>query len=124
MNVKEQTKETRSKMDECIFCKIVKKEISAEIQYEDDEVLAFSDIRPKAPTHILIIPKKHIDSVATLGTEDCHLVLKLVLTAKKLAEKKGIAQTGYRLQFNVGREGGQVVPHLHLHLLGGKHLGE
>jgi histidine triad (HIT) family protein len=109
-------------MNDCIFCKIAQKEIAAEIQFEDNEVIAFNDINPKAPIHILIIPKKHIPSVAELPENDGELALKLLLTAKKLAEEKGIAESGYRLQINVGREGGQIVPHLHLHLMGGKHL--
>jgi len=111
-------------MEKCLFCSIAAHEIPAEIQFENGEVVAFLDIRPKAPVHILIIPKKHIRSVADLTDEDCHLVLKLILTAKKLAEEKGIAEKGYRLVFNVGREGGQIVPHLHLHLLGGRNLAD
>ncbi len=102
---------------ECIFCKIAKKEISSEMIYEDDDVFVFSDIHPKAPVHLLLIPKVHIQSVAHL--EDGHGVLigKLLLAAKMMAAKKGLA--GYKLIINVGREGGQVVDHLHLHLLGG-----
>jgi histidine triad (HIT) family protein len=110
-------------MKDCIFCKIGRGE-SGELIYENKDVAAFNDINPKAPVHILIIPKKHITSLAELPENDGRICMELVMAAKKLAEEKGIAQSGYRLQINVGREGGQVVPHLHLHLIGGKHLGE
>ena len=109
-------------MEQDIFCKIISKAIPTDFIYENDEVVAFKDINPKAPVHILIVPKKHIESVADLKEEDAHLVLKLILTAKKLAEEQGIAEAGYRLQFNVRRGGGQLVDHIHLHLLGGKQM--
>lgn len=102
---------------DCIFCKIAKKEIASEMLYEDDDVYVFNDIHPKAPVHLLIIPKTHIQSVAHLEEGHGALVGKLVLTAKAMALEKGLA--GYKLIVNVGREGGQVVDHLHLHLLGG-----
>lgn len=108
--------------NQCIFCKIIKKEIPSEIVYEDDEVVAFEDIEPVAPVHLLIIPKKHIISVNHLDPEDCGLIGKLFLTSKKMAQKKGIAESGYRLVFNIGRDSGQTVDHLHLHLIGGKKL--
>lgn len=110
-------------MDNCIFCAIAAKESPAELEYEDDEIVAFEDIDPKAPVHILIVPKKHLSSVATLAEDDALLVGKMVLVAKKLAEDKNIAEDGYRLVFNAGRHSGQVVDHIHLHLLGGKILG-
>ena len=107
---------------ECIFCKIVKKEIPSEICYEDEKILAFKDIAPKAPVHLLIIPKKHILSVDHLGKRDRELIGELFLVAKKLARKFKVDKTGYRLIFNVGKDAGQVIHHLHLHLLGGKKL--
>lgn len=111
-------------MQECIFCDIAnRKENADDFEYEDDTVAAFSDISPKAPIHILIVPKKHIQSVAQLAEEDENLIGRLILAAKKVAEKRGINEDGYRLVFNVGKHSGQVVDHLHLHLLGGKELG-
>jgi len=104
---------------ECLFCEIIKKELPAEIVYEDKKFLAFRDIRPKAPTHLLIIPKKHIISVNHLKSEDKELVGELVLTAQKIAREQGVAKTGYKLVFNVGKGGGQEIEHLHLHLLAG-----
>lgn len=106
---------------DCIFCKIIKKEISSSVVYEDDKVLAFHDISPQAPVHILVIPKKHIASVASL--EDMAVISDLFSTIKKIAEEKGIDKTGYRVVVNQGRDAGQVVPHLHFHLLGGRSLG-
>jgi histidine triad (HIT) family protein len=101
----------------CIFCKIVKKEMPADLLFESDAVLAFKDIRPSAPVHILVVPKKHIQSIAHLESNHNEIISKLIFTAKELAEKAGLK--GYKLVFNVGREGGQVIDHLHLHLLGG-----
>lgn len=111
-------------MTDCIFCSIIKKELPAKIEFEDDEVMAFWDVNPKAPVHILIVPKKHIASITDIKTEDSPLIGKMVLVAKKLAEKHNIAETGYRLCFNVGKNSGQVVEHIHLHLIGGQPLGE
>jgi histidine triad (HIT) family protein len=106
-------------MQECIFCKIVKKEVpTEEILYENEKVVAFKDINPRAPIHLLIVPKKHIDSVKTLEDSDRELVGELIMVAKKIAKEKGIE--GYKLVFNVGREGGQIIEHLHLHFLAGK----
>jgi len=101
---------------ECLFCKIINKEIASRIVYENDEVLAFHDIKPKAPVHILVISKEHIESVRSNGSE--QIVAKLVAAAKEIAKEQGI--DGYKLSFNVGREGGQEVDHLHMHLLVGK----
>jgi len=103
---------------DCIFCQIIDKEVPSDILYEDDKVIVIKDIHPKAPVHLLIIPKKHIVSVAHLGESDKTLIGDLVLTAKKIAETQGLK--GYNLVFNVGRDGGQMVDHLHLHLLSGK----
>jgi histidine triad (HIT) family protein len=106
----------------CIFCRIVAGEIPADIVYQDGDFLAFRDIMPKAPTHMLIIPKTHITSVAELTEEQQKLAGRLIIIAKNLAEKEGIAKKGYRLVINCGSEGGQVVPHLHLHLVGGRQM--
>ncbi|MCD6500910.1 histidine triad nucleotide-binding protein [bacterium] len=103
-------------MNECLFCKIVKKEQPAKIVYEDDKFVAFKDIKPKAPIHFLIVPKKHIASIESEKSEE--VAKELISVAKKIAKEKGIA--GYKLVFNVGREGGQFVDHLHLHFLAGK----
>ncbi|MDO8686769.1 MAG: histidine triad nucleotide-binding protein [Candidatus Berkelbacteria bacterium] len=111
-------------MDNCIFCAIANKQSPGNIEYEDEEVVAFWDVNPKAKVHLLIVPKKHISSVTKLeeGVDEL-LIGKMVIVAKKLAEKKGIADDGYRLIFNVGKHSGQVVDHIHLHLIGGGQLG-
>ncbi|WP_366924122.1 histidine triad nucleotide-binding protein [Metallumcola ferriviriculae] len=110
-------------MSDCLFCKIVAKEIPAEIVYEDDQVIAFKDINPVTPVHILLIPKKHISDLTAIESEDKELIGHLHLTAVKVAEKIGIAKDGFRLVNNCKEYGGQVVYHLHFHLLGGKQLG-
>lgn len=106
----------------CVFCKIVKKEIPADIIYQDEKILAFKSIEPKAPLHLLIIPKRHILSVDHLELQDKELIGELFLAAQKIAKERGVSQTGYRLIFNVGRDAGQTVDHLHLHLIGGEKL--
>lgn len=111
-------------MNNCIFCAISKHESPAEIFYEDDDVVAFQDINPKAKVHLLIVPKKHISSVTQLKPEDTLLVGKMIMAAKKLAEEKNLADDGYRLCINAGRHSGQVVDHIHLHLMGGGPMGE
>ena len=111
-------------MENCIFCQIASKESPADLEYEDSEVVAFWDVNPKAPVHILIVPVKHIPSIAVLSETDTPLIGKMVIVAKHLAEKKGISEDGYRLVFNAGHHSGQVVDHIHLHLLGGKILGD
>jgi histidine triad (HIT) family protein len=108
--------------EECIFCRIVAGEVPGDIVYQDENFLAFRDIMPKAPIHVLIIPKTHITSAAELTEEQQKLAGCLIIIAKNLAEKEGIAKKGYRLVINCGPEGGQVVPHLHLHLIGGRKL--
>ena len=110
--------------EECIFCRIVAGEVSSDIVYQDEDFLAFRDISPQAPTHLIIIPKIHITSSAELTEEQQELVGRLIMTAKNLAEKEGIAKRGYRLVINCGPEGGQLVPHLHLHLIGGRRLDD
>lgn len=109
-------------MNDCIFCKIAAKNLPSKIQYEDDDIIAFDDIHPKAPVHILIVPKRHLKSVNELREEDTELIGKAILVAQKLALDMGIAEAGYKLVFNVGRGGGQLVDHLHLHLLSGQGL--
>lgn len=111
-------------MEDNIFLKIIRKEIPADIVYENDEILAFCDIRPIAPVHILIIPKKPIESMADVEEEDAPLIGKMFLAAKRIAEDLNISEKGYKLLIRVGRDGGQEVPHLHLHLLGGAKLAE
>ncbi len=108
--------------EECIFCRIVAGELPSTIVYQDEEFLAFRDIAPKAPTHVLVIPKMHISSSAELKEGQEKLAGRLIIIAKNLAEKEGIDKKGYRLVINCGPEGGQVVPHLHLHLIGGRKL--
>ena len=109
-------------MDDCIFCKIVSGEFNSDRVFQDDQVTAFRDIHPAAPTHILIVPNKHISGISEMNPEDEALVGHLFSVAKNLAEAEGIASTGYRLIINNGADAGQVVPHLHLHLLGGHRM--
>lgn len=108
----------------CIFCKIINKEIPAEIVYEDNDILAFKDVHPIAPVHILIIPKRHIESINDLKKEDSALAGHLIITAEKIAKDFDISEKGYKLLFRVGKWGGQEVPHIHLHLIGGAELTE
>ncbi len=100
---------------ECIFCKIVNREVSADIVYEDEKIIAFKDIKPKAPVHLLIVPKKHIASVNHVEIEDKELMGDLILTAQKIA--RNMKLEGYNLQVNIGRTAGQIIDHLHIHLL-------
>ena len=111
-------------MTDCVFCNIINKTIQSQILFEGGRLIVIKDIMPKAPVHLLVIPKKHIDGVHALSPEDESLAGEMVFTAKEMADKSGVGQSGYKLVFNVGRDGGQVVPHLHLHVLGGKKLGE
>ncbi len=107
-----------------VFTKIINKEIPADVLYEDDEVLAFRDIHPLAPVHILIIPKREIPSIESLEPCDALLVGKMVLIARDVARHLNISEKGYKLLFRVGRDGGQEIPHIHLHLIGGARLHE
>ena len=112
-------------MDEnCIFCKIIKGEIPSSKVYEDDEVLAFNDINPAAPIHVLVIPKKHIASLAEMNDVDEKIISKVYKVINEIAEKQGFKDKGYRVIVNCGKDGGQEVGHLHFHLLAGKQLGE
>jgi histidine triad (HIT) family protein len=106
-------------MTDCIFCKIIAGEIPSSRLYQDGRVTAFRDINPVAPTHILIVPNQHIASVNVLTEADEQLVGQLFTTARQLAEEEGIQESGYRLIINTGKDGGQDVQHLHLHLIGG-----
>lgn len=110
--------------DDCVFCNIANHTMAAEMVSENDDLMVIKDIFPKAPVHLLIIPKKHITSVTDLSPEDSALLGNMVMAGKQAAEQQGISDTGYKLIFNVGKHGGQIVPHLHLHLLGGKQLSE
>ena len=108
---------------DCLFCKIVDKNIPSTSVYEDDDLYAFRDINPQAPIHILVIPKKHVSTVNELGPEDAALIGKLVLKARDLAREEGISDKGYRLVMNCNAWAGQTVFHVHLHLLSGRAMG-
>ena len=107
---------------DCIFCQIVAGEVPSNIVYQDEEVLAFTDINPQAPIHLIIIPKKHIPSLTHLSQEQSSIIGNMINIANQLAKREGISESGYRLVINCGKEGGQLVPHLHMHLLGGRKL--
>lgn len=104
-------------MNDCVFCKITKKELPAEVLQESDKAVIFKDIRPSAPVHYLVVTKKHVSSIKEVSHEDENMLGHLILLAKEAAEKLNLS--GYRLVFNVGKDGGQIIDHLHLHLLGG-----
>lgn len=107
---------------DCIFCKIINKEIPAKVAYEDEDVLAFHDINPQAPIHLLIIPKQHIASIMEINKEDDGLLNKVIMVAQKLAKQNNIDTKGFRIVVNTGDDGGQTVSHLHFHILGGRSL--
>lgn len=109
-------------MEDCIFCKIINKQIPSDIVYEDEEIVAFKDINPLAPVHILVIPKKHISSVMELSEEDEMLVGKIYTVIQKLAKEFKVDEAGFRVVTNCGEEAGQTVKHIHFHLIGGKKL--
>lgn len=106
--------------NDCIFCKIVNKEIPVRLEYEDNNIAAFSDRNPQAPVHVLIVPKTHISMMRDAGEKDVKILGRMLLAAKNIAAKTRISKSGYRLVINCGRHGGQLVDHLHLHLLGGR----
>ncbi len=106
--------------DDCIFCKIARKEVPAKLVLEDERLVAFDDLKPQAPVHILIIPKSHISTTSDLTDGDVKVVGEMVLAAKNLAKERGISETGYRLVLNCNKDAGQEVFHMHLHLLGGR----
>jgi len=107
-------------MSDCLFCKMVAGEIKPDVVYETDTVLAFRDINPRAPTHVLIIPKKHIPTLVDVTSEDTLLMGEIMQAANKVAELEGLQESGYRTIFNCKKDGGQEVYHIHLHLLGGR----
>lgn len=106
----------------CLFCKIVTREIPAKLAFENEELLAFHDIRPQAPAHLLVIPKRHIATINDVQYEDSRLVGSMIHCAKQLAQQEGFNEQGYRLVFNVNSDGGQEVYHIHLHVLGGRQM--
>jgi len=108
---------------DCVFCKIVAGEIPSTKLYEDEHVLAFRDINPVAPVHVLVIPKQHLASAAELGAEQGELLGRLFAAIRKVAAETGVAETGYRVVTNVGKDAGQVVFHVHFHVIGGRPLG-
>ena len=105
--------------EDCLFCKIVNREIPSEFLYEDDDLVVFRDINPHAPVHLLLVPKRHIRSVNDLETSDGPVIARLFDVAKDMAKKENVNESGYKLLFNVEKGGGQVIFHLHLHLIGG-----
>ena len=107
---------------DCLFCKIAQNQIPARLLFEDPELLAFDDINPQAPNHVLIIPKKHISTINDADSQDEQLLGRMVLAAKNLAKQLNMSDEGYRLVFNVNQGGGQAVYHIHLHLLGGRQM--
>jgi histidine triad (HIT) family protein len=107
-------------MSDCIFCKLVSGEIQPDVVLETDEVLAFRDLEPQAPTHVLVIPKRHISTINDLQPDDAELIGKLYLVAQQVAADEGLSESGYRTVMNCNRDGGQTVFHIHLHLLGGR----
>lgn len=109
-------------MSDCIFCKIGAGQIPARVVLQDEDILAFDDLNPQAPVHVLIIPKRHIGALSETGAGEQALLGRLLEAAAQVADKKGIAESGYRVVANSGREGGQTVFHLHLHVLGGRHM--
>jgi len=109
---------------DCIFCQIIAGKIPSEILYQDEKVIAFRDIHPIASTHLIIIPKRHIPSLTHLSEEDLPLMGYMVNIANQLAKREGITESGYRLVMNCGKEGRQLVPHLHMHLVGGRRLSD
>ncbi|MCD6534087.1 MAG: histidine triad nucleotide-binding protein [Deltaproteobacteria bacterium] len=109
-------------MKECLFCKIIKGEIPCDKVYEDETVYAFKDINPKAPVHLLVIPKKHYPTLNDLPDEEMEIIAHIHCVMKKLALEFGVAESGYRVLANINKEGGQVVYHVHYHLIGGRQL--
>jgi histidine triad (HIT) family protein len=105
---------------DCLFCRIIRRDIPASIVYEDERVLAFNDINPQAPTHVLIVPKRHIESLNSMSPDEDAIVGEIVRRAATIARERGIAESGYRTVFNTNSHAGQTVFHIHLHLLGGR----
>lgn len=110
-------------MDDCIFCKIANKKIPSNIVYEDDMVIAFNDLNPVAPVHILVVPKKHMTDILNVEKEDMKYIEAVVEAIQKITKEKGIAESGFRVVNNCGEDGGQTVKHIHFHIIGGEKLG-
>ena len=111
-------------MEDCIFCKIAQGQIPSTFLYEDDQVIVINDINPQTPVHMLVLRKKHIQSLAAAQEEDRDLLGHMLMTAKNMAQERGVAESGYRIIVNTGRDGAQTVQHLHMHIMGGKQLPE
>lgn len=109
-------------MDDCLFCRIVRREVPADVVYGDDDTLAFRDIQPQAPVHVLVIPRRHIESFGALTEDDDALIGTVARTVARVAALEGVAATGYRSVVNAGRDASQSVPHLHVHVLGGRRM--
>ncbi len=105
---------------DCLFCKIANKEIPARIVFEDSDLVAFEDVSPQAPVHVLIIPKEHIERISDLKRANCDIAGRLILAANRIAAERGVRDSGYRIVFNCNKDAGQAVLHLHLHLLAGR----
>ena len=110
-------------MSDCIFCRIVAGEIPSTAVLDTERTYAFRDLQPQAPTHVLVIPKRHITDASTLTPEDADVLAEMLVAARRVAEAEGVAATGYRLVFNVGEDASNTVPHLHLHVIGGRSMG-
>lgn len=110
-------------MDNCIFCNIINKEIPSTIVYEDEKVIAFNDVNPAAPIHILVVPKKHIETLLEVSEEDNYLISHIYKVINKIASEKGFAESGFRVIANCGKDSGQEVMHIHFHVLAGRKLG-
>ena len=113
----------RTGKDNCIFCKIAKKEIAVSVEYEDGTILAFNDKDPQAPVHVLLVPKEHIENVNDLTGAAKALLGEMAIAAQEIAKKREVSGTGYRMVINCGKDSGQLVRHLHMHLLGGRRFG-
>ena len=109
--------------DECVFCRIIRKEVPSQPIHEDHDLIAFPDKNPVAPVHVLVVPKEHMVNLNEAGVKDVPVLGKMLRLASKIANEMGVAESGYRVVINNGDDGGQIVPHLHLHLIGGKGLG-
>ncbi len=109
-------------LEDCVFCQVVAKKLPSRMEYEDDDVAVFWDINPQAPTHLLIVPKKHIANITEFTDEDSYLLCKMFLTAKKIAHKLKLNEKGFRLVVNEGKDSGQSIFHVHIHLLSGRRL--
>ncbi|MCD4691972.1 MAG: histidine triad nucleotide-binding protein [Calditrichales bacterium] len=109
-------------IDDCIFCQVIAKKLPSKMEYEDDDIVVFWDINPQAPTHLLVVPKKHIAKISDFQEEDMHILNKMVVIAKNVATRLNLNEKGFRLVINEGRDSGQSIFHVHLHLLSGRRL--